>query len=155
MQADKHRSEREFTVGEWVWLKLQAYRQQSLQKKSNQKLALQFYGPFQVMAKVGPVAYKLKLPSDAKIHDTFHVSQLKSFHGTLPIAAHIPPWFQGSAPETSSVQPAAILQKRVVKFQNALQVQYLVSWLGFEDHEATWEVDVDFEARFPNFVVQT
>ncbi|XP_056696470.1 transposon Tf2-1 polyprotein isoform X1 [Spinacia oleracea] len=155
VQADRHRSEREFAVGDWVWLKLQAYRQQSLHKRSNQKLALQFYGPFQVLAKVWSVAYKLKLLSDAKIHDTFHVSQLKSFHGTLPIAAHIPPWFQGSAPETDLVQPASILQKRVVKFQNAPQVQYLVSWIGFEDYEATWEVAVDFEARFPHFVVQT
>ena len=39
VQADKHRSEREFDVGNWVWLKFQPYRQHSLQFRANQKLA--------------------------------------------------------------------------------------------------------------------
>lgn len=92
-QADKHKSDRAFQVGDWVWLKLQAYMQQTLQHRSNQKLAPKNYGPFQILAKIGKVAYKLCLPEDAQIHDSFHVSQLKRFYGTLPTAAHIPPWF--------------------------------------------------------------
>jgi len=65
VQADKHRSEREFTIGSWVWLKLQPYRQHSLQSRVNQKLFLVFYRPFQVGDKVGKVAHKLKLPAIA------------------------------------------------------------------------------------------
>ncbi|XP_021717906.1 uncharacterized protein LOC110685687 [Chenopodium quinoa] len=79
-QADKHRFERVFQVGDWV-CKLQAYRQHTVQKRSNHKLFHQYYGPFQIASVVGKVAYKLKLPSKAKIHDTFHVSQLKVFRG--------------------------------------------------------------------------
>lgn len=137
------------------WLKLQAYRQHNIQKRTNQKLAHQYYGSFQVLAPIGKVAYKLKLPQDAKIHDTFHVSQLKKFRGSLPIVAHIPDWFHGVNPAETSPQAAAVLQTRMVKFQNSPQVQYLVRWVGFEDHEATWESDIDFEARYSSFIVQT
>nr|GEV02201.1 retrotransposable element Tf2 [Tanacetum cinerariifolium] len=72
MQADKNRSEREFVVGDWVYLKQQPPRQ----------------------AKIGAVAYKLILPNQAQIHDVFHVSQLKKCKGqqiamgTLPQFTH-------------------------------------------------------------------
>ena len=72
--ADKSRSERQFAVGDWVYLKLQPYVQASLAQRANQKLAFKFFGPFQVIARVGDVAYKLKLSEDLAIHPVFHVS---------------------------------------------------------------------------------
>lgn len=57
-QADKHRSKRQFNVGDWVYLKLQPYIQSSLAYRSHQKLAFRFFGPFQVEARVGAVTYK-------------------------------------------------------------------------------------------------
>lgn len=58
-QADQHRSERTFVVGDWVYLKLQPVVQQSVVTRANRKLAFRFYGPFQVLSRVGEVAYKL------------------------------------------------------------------------------------------------
>ena len=139
-------------MGDWVWLKLQAYRQHSVQKRSNQKLAHQFYGPFQVIDAVGPVAYKLQLPSDSQIHNGFHVSQLKAFKGDLPAIAHIPSWLHGHNVAVQ-LEPFAILDKRIVKSKNVAQVQYLVQWMGSSPQEATWEVAIDFEAHFPLFLV--
>jgi hypothetical protein len=59
--ADKNRSEREFCVGDMVYLKLQPYVQASVAPHSNQKLSFRFYGPFKILARIGTVAYKLDL----------------------------------------------------------------------------------------------
>ena len=85
--ADKNRSEREFAVGDLVYLKLQPYIQSSVAPRGNQKLAYRFFGPFKILARVGKVAYKLNLPPHNKIHPVIHVSQLKK---------HVPPATQVS-----------------------------------------------------------
>ncbi|KAI5433100.1 hypothetical protein KIW84_020402 [Lathyrus oleraceus] len=46
-QADKHRSDREFKEGDWVFLKLQPYRQASAQYRASEKLSPRFYCPYQ------------------------------------------------------------------------------------------------------------
>lgn len=100
-----------------MWLKLQPYKQSSVHKKLNQKLSSKYFGPYQVVAKIGSVAYKIRLPESAQIHDVFHVSQLKAFHVTLQVTAHIPEWMQHTSPNHTRV-PVAILEMRVVKFQD-------------------------------------
>lgn len=76
-QVDKHRSEREFAIGDWVYLKLQPYGQTSLALRKSLELAAKYYGPFQVIQMIGAVAYKLQLRSFANIYPVFHVSLLK------------------------------------------------------------------------------
>ncbi|XP_074342426.1 uncharacterized protein LOC141679976 [Apium graveolens] len=132
--SDKNRSERNFVEGKWVWLKLQSYKQEYVQIRLNNKLSSRYFGPFRVVSKIGNVAYKLKLPAVAQIHDVFHVSQLKAFHGQLPVTSHIPYWMQHT---NGKKIPAAVLDRRVVKFQNKVQVQYLVKWEGLSDHESS------------------
>ena len=49
----------------------------SLAKRVNEKLSPHFYGPFHVLYRVGPMAYRLALPPDCLLHPVFHVSRLK------------------------------------------------------------------------------
>lgn len=67
-QVDAHRSERQFQVNDWIFLKLQTYVQASLADRSNQKLAFKFFGPYRVLARVGTVAYRLELPGSSVDH---------------------------------------------------------------------------------------
>lgn len=68
-QADKRR----FNVGDLVLVKLQPYKQNSVALRKNQKLGMKYFGPFPILAKVGAIAYKLKLPKNARIHVVFHI----------------------------------------------------------------------------------
>ena len=77
-QADQHRTEREFELVDWVFIRLQPYKQLSLKKQGKNKLAPKFYGPYQIVQKISNVAYELKLPETSRIHNVFHVSNLKN-----------------------------------------------------------------------------
>jgi hypothetical protein len=81
-QADQHRSERSFEVGDWVFLRLQPYKQMSLkQAKKDNKLSPKYYGPYKVLQNIGTMAYKLELPASSRVHLVFHVSCLKKVIG--------------------------------------------------------------------------
>ncbi|GJW78910.1 putative mitochondrial protein [Tanacetum coccineum] len=130
MQADKHRSERVFRVGDWVFLKLQPYIQQSLHAKAFHKLVAKYYDPYKIVARVGEVAYKLDLPESSKIHDVFHVSLLKKSHGNhfvssaLPVVSDLGHFIP---------LPLKILDKRMIKKNNVVVAEVLVHWSN------TWE----------------
>jgi hypothetical protein len=80
-QADKHRVESQFAVGDMVFLKLQPYVQSSVAPRANHKLAFKFFGPYRILKRIGKVAYRLQLPDSVSVHLVFHVSQLKHSPG--------------------------------------------------------------------------
>jgi hypothetical protein len=80
-KADKHRNEREFAVGDMVYLKLQPYAQSIVMAQSNQKLGFKFFSSFRTLESIGSVAYRLPLPEGSSIHPVLHVSQLKLASG--------------------------------------------------------------------------
>ena len=142
--ADHHRTDKVFQVGEWVWLKLQPYRQMSVQLRSSLKLGPKYFGPFQISERIGPAAYKLLLPDQAQIHPTIHVSQLKSFREVLPAHPYIPDWLRNTRVD-ATLQPYKILARRVVKRHNKPAVQYLIRWNSQIEEQATWIFEEDFE----------
>nr|GEX00346.1 retrotransposon protein, putative, Ty3-gypsy subclass [Tanacetum cinerariifolium] len=75
--ADKRRKPLGFGVGDYVLLKVLPWKRVVRFRKKG-KLAPRFVGSFEIIEKVGPVAYQLDLPEELNgVHDTFHVSNLK------------------------------------------------------------------------------
>ncbi|KAL8107544.1 uncharacterized protein LOC141673411 [Apium graveolens] len=147
--SDKKRTDRTFKVGAEVYLKLQPYRQQSVHERRNHKLSAKYYGPYRVLDRIGQVAYKLKLPPSSKIHDIFHVSQLKGKMGNKKEV-------QTSLPGTSDTgiidpQPTAILDRKLVKRGNKPAVMVLIQWENGTAAEATWEHWEKFSRLYPHF----
>ncbi|KAG8640611.1 hypothetical protein MANES_13G068132v8 [Manihot esculenta] len=82
----------EFNIGDMVLLRLQPYRQSTLASRKNQKLAAKYFGPFEVLERVGSMAYKLKLPVESKLYPVFYVSTLKPYHvGNDDFETALPP----------------------------------------------------------------
>lgn len=101
-----------FDVGEWAWLRLHHRPAAFLGTGAKGKLAPKFYGPYKVIGKIDSVAYRLELPSRARIHDVFHVGLLKKYHGPPPDAPPVPPaMFQGRVQPT----PTKALRARLAR----------------------------------------
>ena len=148
-QADKHRSDREFSIGDMVYLKLQPYRHTSLSIHNSLKLHSKYYGPFRVLEKIGKAAYKLLLPDGCQLHPVFHVSQLKRHVGPQVIPTPQLPLVDDQG--NIKVAPMEILERRMIPRNNEPVVQWLIQWLNLPPSAATWE-DADFIRKvFPKF----
>ncbi|XP_073223489.1 uncharacterized protein [Cicer arietinum] len=149
VQANKHMRLVEFSEGDWVYLKLQPYKIKSLASRPYAKLAARFYGPYQVLSKVGPVAYKLLLPSHSKIHPVFHVSLLKKALQPHQQPQPLPPMLNEEY--ELQVEPADIVNWR--EDQQGL-VEVLVLWKNLPTYESTWESAAKLQELFPTFPLE-
>lgn len=77
--ADTHRRDHEFKEGDWVMVKLWPHQQIYAIGTTYSKLAKRYYGLFQVIERMGKVAYKLKLPEQSRMHPVFLCSILKPY----------------------------------------------------------------------------
>eukprot|EP00253_Pinus_taeda_P009241 PITA_09241 len=128
--ADRKRRFKEYQVGDHVYIRIQA-RKSTLQWSSCAKLAPCYFGPFQVLARVGPIAYQLALPSNIRIHNVFHVSMLKKY---VYDPKHVIKWQN--------------IRKRVI---NEIKVQ----WQHYGPKEATWEDEELFRKAYPELFGDT
>ncbi|TYJ98798.1 retrotransposon protein, putative, Ty3-gypsy subclass, expressed [Cucumis melo var. makuwa] len=84
--VDKRRRNLEFQVGDQVFLKLSPW-QGVIRFGRKGKLSPRYIGSYQIIERVGPIAYRLELPIElAQIHDVFHVSMLRKY---IPYPSHV------------------------------------------------------------------
>lgn len=136
LSADRHRSERDFVEGVWVYLRLLPCRQKSLRQNKLGKFSPRYNGPFQILKRIGMVSYKLDLPPDSKIHPTFHVSCLKAKLGQHVASILTFPFVDSEG--ILSPEPIAVLQERSHHLRRTV-TQVLVQWQGEGPENATWE----------------
>lgn len=150
--ADKKRSDRSYNIGEWVFVKLRAHRQNSVVTRINAKLAAKYFGPYPVVERVGAVAYKVKLPEGSRVHPVFHVSLLKKAVGTYAEESELPDHLEGE--RGPGYEPDNVLARRTIVIQGREVGQVLVQWKGQSVEEATWEDAVLLKSQFPNFSLE-
>ena len=117
------------------------------------KLAPRYIGPFEVLRRVGAVAYEVALPPDfSPVHPVFHISMLRKYvkdpthvlqHQTVDISPDM----------TFEVQPAQIIDRQVRKLRSKEISSVKVVWEHHPPEEATWESEEDMRARYPHLFV--
>ena len=106
-----------YKVGDKVFLKLSSWRK-ILRFGKKGKLSPRFIGPYEILERIGPVAYRLALPPElAKLHNVFHVSMLWRYRSD---GSHILPVqnIQVQADFSYEEEPKAILARGVKQLQN-------------------------------------
>lgn len=146
--ADVRRRDLEFEVGDHVFLKVAPMRGVWRFGKKG-KLSPRFIGPFEILDRVGAVAYRIALPPNlAAVHNVFHVSMLRKYtpdpthvieHGMLPLREDL----------SYEEQPSRILARDTRRLRNKVIPLVKVSWGNRREEEATWEREEDVRKAYP------
>ncbi|KAA3474331.1 Transposon Ty3-G Gag-Pol polyprotein [Gossypium australe] len=147
--ADLKRKEFGFAVGDQVFLKVSP-RKKVMRFGWKGKLSPRFIGPYRVLERVGPVAYRLELPLELeRIHNVFHVSMLRRYRSD---PSHIVPVEEIEVrPDLSfEEEPVQILDRdvKVLRRKSVLLVKVL--WRNHGAEEATWEPEDAMRQQYPH-----
>jgi hypothetical protein len=135
-------------VGDHVFLKVRTNRS-SLNLGSCAKLAARFCGPFEILERIGPIAYILALPASMTVHNVFHVSLLKKY---VLDANHVIDWnvIQVEPEGVLQVHPMCILNRKRKQLQNLAIELVKVQWTWYNPEDVTWEHEDAMCAEYPH-----
>ena len=138
----------EFEVGDKVFLKILPHKGMIKQGKWG-KLGPRYVGPFEILQRIGQVAYRLQLPTSlGGMHDVFHVSRLKKYN---PDPQHV---LSTDAIElqddlTFEEKPVKILDRKNKVLRTKTVPLVKVLWQYHDVQEATWETEEKMRAQYP------
>ncbi|XP_057522400.1 uncharacterized protein LOC130802407 [Amaranthus tricolor] len=150
--ADNRRRALQFAEGDKVFLKISPTK--GVQRFGIKgKLSPKFIGPFEILKRVGEVAYELALPPGlARVHNVFHVSQLRKYiHDSSHVLVHEP--LQIDENLAYEERPIRILDRQVKELRNKRIPQVKVLWSNHHVEEATWESETDMRERYPQLFI--
>ncbi|GJZ53125.1 putative reverse transcriptase domain-containing protein [Tanacetum coccineum] len=147
--ADVRRKPLEFKVGDKVMLKVSPWKGVVRFGKRG-KLSPRYIGPFKILSRVGPVAYKLELPRELQgIHNTFHVSNLKK---CLSDEELIIPLDEVRIDEKLHFieEPIEIMDREVKQLKQSRIPIVKVRWNSSRGPEYTWELEDQMWKKYPH-----
>jgi hypothetical protein len=142
----KAAQDRHTSYADHVFLKVKDNRS-SLRLGNCSKLVARFCGPFEILERIGPVAYMLALATSMIIHNVFHIYLLKKY---TPDANHVIDWnvIQVEQECVLQVHPVRILdQKRKQIWNRAIGI-VKVQWTWYGPEDATWEHEDAMWAKY-------
>ncbi|GJX85412.1 putative reverse transcriptase domain-containing protein [Tanacetum coccineum] len=147
--ADKRRKPLEFSVGDYVLLKVSPWKGVVRFGKKG-KLAPRFVGPFEIIEKVGHVAYRLDLPEELNgVHDTFHVSNLKKCLANPTLKVPLDE-IRVDAKLNYVEEPVEILEREFKKLKRSRIAIVKVRWNSKRGPEFTWEREDQMKLKYPH-----
>ncbi|GJV31066.1 hypothetical protein Tco_1391466 [Tanacetum coccineum] len=136
--ADVRRKPMEFQVGDMVMLKKRG------------KLSPRYIGPFKIIERIGPVAYKLELPDKLRgIHHTFHVSNLKKCLADENLVIPLEE-IQLDDKLHFIEEPVEIMDREVKQLKQSRIPIVKVRWNSRRGPEYTWEREDFFKRNYPH-----
>ncbi|GJW22744.1 putative reverse transcriptase domain-containing protein, partial [Tanacetum coccineum] len=152
--ADLKRKPMEFQIGDKVMLKVSPWKGVVRFGKRG-KLNPRYVGPFKVIERVGEVAYKLELPEElSRVHNTFHVSNLKKCHADEPLA--VPLGGLNLDDKLHFVEePVEIVGREVKRLKRSRIPLVKVRWNSKRGPEFTWEREDQFKKKYPHLFART
>ncbi|GJZ74731.1 putative reverse transcriptase domain-containing protein [Tanacetum coccineum] len=146
--ADKRRKPLEFRVGDRVLLKVLPWKDVVRFGKKG-KLAPRYVGPFEILERIGLVAYRLRLLEElSSVHETFHVLNLKkcladdSLHVSLD---------EIKVDKTLRFveEPVEIMEREIKKLKRKKIALVKVRWNSKRGPEFTWEHEDQMRIKYP------
>ncbi|GKC66699.1 putative reverse transcriptase domain-containing protein [Tanacetum coccineum] len=155
--ADSERKMTEYEVGENVLLKVSPWKGvMRIGKKG--KLASRYVGPFEILKRISPVAYRLRLPEELiGVHDTFHVSNLKKCLENANL--HVPlneikiDKTLRFVEEPVEIMDREIKSLKCSRIPLSLLPKKKVRWNSKRGPEFTWEREDYMKSKYPHLFV--
>ena len=147
--VDQHRREMEYNVGDKVFLRVSPWKG-VLRFGKKGKLSPRYIGPYEIVARIGPLAYRLALPQElSQLHDVFHVSMLQRYRSD---PSHV---VQAGEIEMSDnlsyvEEPVQILDRKQRQLRNREIPMVKVLWKSHSIEEATWETEEYMRQHYPH-----
>ncbi|GJU32251.1 hypothetical protein Tco_1175840 [Tanacetum coccineum] len=144
----------EFQVGDKVMLKVSPWKG-VVHFGKRRKLNSRYVGPFKLLEKVGEVAYKLELLEElSRVHNTFHVSNLKKCYANKPLAVLLDGLHFDDKLQFVE-EPVEIMDREVKRLNRSCLPLVKVRWNSKRGPEFTWEREDQFQKKYPHLFAKT